>query len=107
MSSFVYLAFGRVFALIPLRPRRRASKEIEVLVLGHELEVLRRQHPRPGLEPKDRALPALLCRLLPRDRWSVLVVRPETLVRWHRRMLRRHWTLDNPPKAARRWPTTW
>jgi hypothetical protein len=69
VSSFVYLAFRRVFALILLRFRRRASKEIEILVLRHELEVLRRQQPRPRLEPKDRALLALLSRLLPRDRW--------------------------------------
>ena len=107
MSSFVYLAFGRVFALIPLRLRRRASKEIEVLVLRHEREVLRRRHPRPRREPEDRAPLALLSRLLPRDRWSVFVVRPETRLGWHRRMVRRHWTFDHPPKAARRWPTTW
>jgi hypothetical protein len=43
--------------------------------------VLRRQHPRPGLQPTDRALLAALSRLLPRARWSVFVVRPETLLR--------------------------
>ena len=95
----MYLAFGRAFAPILLRLRRRASKEIEILVLRHELEVLRRQHPRPRLEPKDRALLALLSRLLQWDRWSVFVVRPETLLRWHRRMVRRHWTFDNTPKG--------
>ena len=47
MSSFVYLAFRRVFALIPLWLRRRASKEIEVLVLGHELEVLQSMSAEP------------------------------------------------------------
>ena len=88
-----------MFALIVLRLRRRASKEIEILVLRHELEVLGRQHPRPRQEPKDRALLALLSRLLPRDRWSVLVVRPETLLRWQRRMVRRHWSFDNTAKG--------
>jgi hypothetical protein len=59
LSWLVYLAFGRGLAVIVLRFRRRACKEIEMLVLRHELEVLRRQRPRPGLEPEDRALLAL------------------------------------------------
>jgi putative transposase len=54
--------------------------------------VLRRQHPQPRLQPSDRALLAALSRLLPRARWSVFLVRPETLLRWHRRMVRRRWT---------------
>jgi hypothetical protein len=61
-------------------------------VLRHELVVLRRQHPRPRLQPTDRALLAALSRLLPRARWSVFLVQPATLLRWHRRMIRRRWT---------------
>src|SRR4029453_128000 len=53
---------------------------------------LRRQHPRPRLQPADRALLAALSRLLPRAHWSEFLVRPETLLRWHRRMVRRRWT---------------
>jgi putative transposase len=90
--SFVYLALRRSLELILLCFRSAEAKEIEILVLRHELVVLRRQHPRPRLQPKDRALLAALSRLLPRARWSVFLVRPETLLRWHRRMVRRRWT---------------
>jgi len=68
------------------------GKEIEILVLRRELAVLRRQHPRSRLQPTDRALLAALSRLLPRGRWSVFLVQPETLLGWHRRMVARRWT---------------
>jgi hypothetical protein len=90
--SFVDLALRRSLELILLCSRSAQAKEIEILVLRHELAVLRRQQPRPRLQPTDRALLAALSRLLPRARWSVFLVRPETLLRWHRRMVRRHWT---------------
>jgi putative transposase len=90
--SFVYLALRRSLELIQLCSRSAQAKEIEILVLRHELAVLRRQRPRPHLLPTDRALLAALSRLVPRARWSVFLVRPETLLRWHRRMVRRHWT---------------
>jgi putative transposase len=90
--SFGYLALRRSLELIVLCFRSAEAKEIEILVLRHELAVLGRQRPRPRLQPKDRALLAALSRLLPRARWSVFLVRPETLLRWHRRMVRRRWT---------------
>jgi putative transposase len=90
--SFVYLALRRAFELILLCSRSAEAKEIEILVLRHELAVLRRQHSQPRLQPTDRALLAALSRLLPRARWPVFLVRPETLLRWHRCMIRRHWT---------------
>jgi hypothetical protein len=90
--SFLYLAVRRVLELILLCFRSAEANEIEILVLRQELAVLRRQHPRPRLEPTDRALLGALSRLLPRARWSVFLVRPETLLRWHRRMICRRWT---------------
>jgi transposase len=90
--SFVYLALRRSLELVLLCSRSAQAKEIEILVLRHELAVLRRQYPRPCLQPADRALLAALSRLLPRARWSVFLVRPETLLCWHRRMVRRRWT---------------
>jgi putative transposase len=80
------------------------SKEIDILVLRHELEILRRNQPRPRVEPADRAWLAALSRLLPRERWSAFGVRPETRLRSHRRLVARHWTyphrhLGRPPIA--------
>ncbi|HZD68296.1 MAG TPA: helix-turn-helix domain-containing protein [Actinomycetes bacterium] len=90
--SFVYLALRRSLELVLLCFRSAKAKEIEILVLRQELAVLRRQHPRPRLQPADRALLAALSRLLPRARWSAFLVQPETLLRWHRRMVARRWT---------------
>jgi putative transposase len=90
--SFVYLALRRLLELMVLCWRSTDAKEVEILVLRHQLAVLRRQHPRPRLQPQDRALLAALSGLLPRPRWSIFVVTPETLLRWHRRMVRRRWT---------------
>jgi hypothetical protein len=90
--SFVYLAVRRLVELILWCFRSENAKEVEIVVLRHELEVLRRQHPRARLDPKDRALLAALSRLLPRGRWQAFVVTPATLLDWHRRMARRRWT---------------
>jgi hypothetical protein len=70
---FDYLAPGRSLELALLCFRSTEAKEVEILVLRHELAVLRRQQPRRRLQPKDRALLAALSRLLPRTRWSVFL----------------------------------
>ena len=80
---FVYLALRRVLELIVLCCRSAGAKEVEILVLRHELAVLRRQHPRPRPQPMDRALLAELSHQLPRARLSVFLVRPETMLGWH------------------------
>ena len=90
--SFVYLAVRRVLSLVLLALRTSGSKESEILVLRHELEILRRNGARPRLQPADRAWLCALSRLLARERWSAFGVRPETLLRWHRRLVARHWT---------------
>jgi putative transposase len=97
--SFVYLALRRVLELLALCWQSADAKEVEILVLRHQLAILRRQHPRPRLRPHDRALLAALSRLLPRPRWSIFVVTPETLLGWHRRMVRRHWTYPTTPRG--------
>jgi hypothetical protein len=77
--------------VVPGRPRRGAN-DVEILVLRHQLAVLRRQVHRSDLEPADRVVLAALSRLLPRPRWSVFFVTPATLLRWHRELVARRWT---------------
>jgi putative transposase len=86
-----------VLDLLVLRGRRDRSKDAEILVLRHQLAVLHRQVPRPRFEPADRVLLSALARALGRDRWAIFVVKPDTLVRWHRRVVAKHWTYPHHP----------
>jgi putative transposase len=88
----VYLVVCRLFAFLVLLARRDRSKELEILVLRHELAILRRQAGRSRFEPHDRLVLAALSRVAPRRSWSAFPVRPETLLRWHRRLVARRWT---------------
>jgi putative transposase len=89
---FVYLVVRNLFALVWLLARPRCSKEFEILLLRHELAVLRRQAGRPRLTRADRALFATLSRAVPRTAWANLAVKPDTLLRWHRQLVACRWT---------------
>ncbi|MHB1511201.1 MAG: transposase family protein [Acidimicrobiales bacterium] len=90
--SFLYRAFCRVIQLIRLIARKDTDLANEIVVLRHEVAVLRRQVHRPALEPADRALLAGLARLLTRQRLEHLFVQPATLLRWHRDLVAKRWT---------------
>jgi len=92
LVSFVYLVACRLFALVLLLARSDRSKELELLVLRHELSVLRRQARRPRLTESDRLVLAALSRVAPRRSSSAFLVTPETLLRWHRRIVACRWT---------------
>jgi len=101
----LYLMFVRLAAWMALLARSSASKDAELLVLRQEVSVLRRQHPRPRLDWTDRAVMAALSGLLPKSLRMSRLVTPDTLLRWHRRMVRWHWTYPHrggrPPVDAR------
>jgi transposase InsO family protein len=93
--SLGYLVLRSLFQVVLLRPRSEEFKELEIVVLRHELAVLRRQVQRPQLNSADRALLAAASRLLPRSQWRSFMVTPATLLRWHRLLVARRWAYPN------------
>src|SRR6266516_1853990 len=83
--SFLHLMARRLVGMLLGSLRSEHAKDVEIAVLRHQIK-------RPEFRPADRAVLALLSRALPRSRWSVLLVTPDTILRWHRRLVTRKWT---------------
>jgi putative transposase len=101
----IYLIVYRLVGWVVLLGRSESDKDVEILVLRHQLGVLRRQAGRPRMSWADRALIAALARRLPSSRRSGLLVTPATILRWHRRLVDRRWSTSDrqpgrPPVAA-------
>jgi putative transposase len=97
LESFrlAYWLLRRLLELLLLLARSEQRKEVEILLLRHELQVLRRQVARPQLRPADRLVLAALSQMLPRRR--SLLIEPATLLRWHRELVRRRWNFPKRP----------
>jgi putative transposase len=91
----LYLIFSRVLGWLMLLGRASSSKDLELLILRHEVAVLRRTNPRPRLDWADRALFAALIRRLPAVLRGHRLVTPVTVLRWHRRLVTKKWTYPN------------
>jgi putative transposase len=100
----LYLIFTRLCRWLLLLSRSTASKDIELLVLRHEVAVLRRAMPKPQLDWADRAILATLIRHVPRTLRAHRVITPGTVLRWHRRLVSKKWTYPHrtgrPPVSA-------
>ena len=90
--SFLYRLVRRVFEILSVHHMDSVAKDAEIVVLRHQVSVLRRQVARPRFSWSDRALIAALAKLVPKQRWAAFLVTPETILGWHRALVRRRWT---------------
>jgi len=95
--SLCYLAVRWILTLASLQARSNDFKELEIVVLRHELAILKRGRRLPRPTRTDRLLLAAASRLLPRTRWRSFIVTPKTLLAWHRRLVTRRWTYPRRP----------
>jgi hypothetical protein len=95
--TLIYQMFAKLLGWMVLRTRSDAAKEIEILVLRHQLAVLQLRTPRPRMRWTDRAVIAALTRLVPARRRLGLLVTPATILRWHRQLVARRWTTKSVP----------
>ena len=89
--AFLYLVLRRLAGWVAGSPADDRSKDVEIIVLRHQLTILNRQRPRLRLRRRDRLLMAAASRVLPREAWHTFLVTPSTLLRWHRELVRRKW----------------
>jgi len=92
MLFLLHLIVKVAARLIALGRSNDSSRDLEILVLQHQVQVLKRKTGRPRLRPLDRAVMAAASRILPRERWVSFIVTPQTILRWHRELVRRKWT---------------
>ena len=94
--SLCYVLLGRLLEFAALCARSQEFKELEIIVLRHELAILRRTTRRPPITAIDRLLLAVASRVLPRSQWRSFIVTPATLLRWHQRLVAKRWTSTRP-----------
>jgi transposase InsO family protein len=95
------LLYFLVCRLLGTGGRRAEERDLELLVLRHQVKVLQRKVKCPRLNRRDRVLLAAASTRLPRSRWSSFIVRPETLLRWHRELVRRKWSYRRTGRPGR------
>ena len=97
LVRLIYRSLTMLLSWLAQLPRSSASKNAEILILRHEVAVLRRGNPKPRIDWADRAVLAALARILPRALRAHRIVTPATLLRWHRRIVTRKWTQPKTP----------